>query len=123
MASSVTVLQQGRNDSVAGGEFCSFTSDTWTGNEGNRSTVVARGGTFRNYIVELSVNNNTVDGATIRLRVNSGNGNQIVTVDQATGVFQDITNTDTVAIQDRISNLYTQGNNSISSRGVGVEFV
>ena len=74
----------------------------FNGDEENRMNLVPITSTFSFMSVHVDVNNNTADGATCRFLTSPDSmttqvfGNQIVTVDQASGSFVDITNQDTV---------------------------
>lgn len=66
-------------------------------------------GTFRNMALFVS-SNTRLDTTTTRSRKNSANGNMIISVATlATGVFEDTTNSDTVAIGDTINYSTTLG--------------
>jgi len=70
----------------------------------------------------ISANNNTIDGATLRARLNLGFANQIITFDQATGNFIDITNIDLVTNADGCGARYDQGDNNLILNNLGIRF-
>lgn len=75
---------------------------TWT-TESTAQIKYHHAGTFSN--LSVNVQSNTLNvSATIRLRINGSNGNQVLTVGSgATGVFEDSSNTDTISANDLVS--------------------
>jgi len=63
--------------------------------------------------VDIDANANTIDGADVHSRIDSVPANQIVIIDQATGQFQDLTNTDTSPNLSNIQFQYNQGDNTV----------
>lgn len=64
---------------------------------------VPKAGTFKNAIIRVSSNSRDGDSL-IRLRVNGSNTSILVTViDSSTGVFEDVTNTATIAVDDLVT--------------------
>jgi len=103
------------------GQFWTFYAHTApVNNEDNKSLFIPIALTFHNFYAQLNVNNNTADGATLTIRNASVDGNGILTVDQATGFFEDTTSTDNVIAQGQIGVLYTQNDNSITVRTIGI---
>jgi len=96
--------------------------DSWGSNASRRYIIPIATRLFF-LTADVSLNNNTADDASIRLRLNNSNVNQIVILDQATGVFRDATNTDETTVDDVVQWFYGEGNNSIQttsmSMGVG----
>jgi len=108
-------------DTFTDGEFQSpYDISPATTAEGNKSMTMLRTTTFRLFTVMVQTNNNTVDGANFQFRNNLANGNEIVTIDQATGAFQDVTNVDTVDQFDVMAFEYNQGDNSAFCRTLAV---
>jgi len=68
----------------------------------------------------ISANNNTIDGATLRARLNLAFANQILTVDQATGNFIDITNIDLITTADGCGARYDQGDGNLILNNLGI---
>jgi len=115
------------NDTALDAENECFGHTTWNSNVLNRQNMLILPTTLRNYMVFCSLNNNTVDGASVRIRVSddqfatSSDGNQILTLDQATGIFQDTTNIDVFAIFDSVNMQYLQGDNNAQFRAITIE--
>jgi len=99
-----------------------FTRLTDNPTEVNRIWRSPHAGNLTHYTVEVQANLNTVDGANMRTRTALANANNIVIIDQAVGVFQDITNSDPILAEDGLSMLYTQGDAAITILGCGAEF-
>lgn len=107
--------------------------NTWTGDDGG-STVdsdattrhpIPCAGVLSNMQIAINSNARTTD-TTFRSRINSANGNQTITVTAgATGLFEDTSNTDTVAEMDRCgwSCQTGTGTGSISVRRFNMMFV
>ena len=70
-------------------------------------------------MVNVTANANTVNGATIRRQKADTFVNGIVTLDQATGIFEDIDNFDTYTNQEILKWEYTQGDNTINCKACG----
>jgi len=78
-------------------ENCPITgSQAWNGTENIREQRLVDPVILSNLLVFVRANNNTVDGAQIVSRVSGSQGNMEVTIDQATGAFLDLVNTDSV---------------------------
>jgi len=75
-----------------------------------RRYALAQAGTMTRFNVIVRDNNNSIDGAAYTMRVNQVKGNETMVVDQATGTFQDITNSDVYAVGDEQDWIYEQGN-------------
>jgi len=65
-------------------------------------------------------NANTIDGANWTLVRNNVEVNQVIVVDQATGDFQDLVNTDVFSNLDELQFRYNQGDNTCGVRSIGV---
>lgn len=77
--------------------------------EGLQTVRMTSAGTFKNLTARVYVNTCTAD-VTLNLRKNTANGNLTVTIPAATtGFFEDITNSDTVAVNDLIALAGTAG--------------
>jgi len=103
------------------GWFSKFT-DASTSSETGRSWVVPQAANLTLFIVNISANGNTVDGATWGTRTNQANANQTVTIDQATGFFQDITNSDPLVAADICCFQYRGIDGASSCRSAGAVF-
>lgn len=69
--------------------------------------------------------NTTTAGATLRVRKNGANGNQVVTVTAlTTGYFEDLVNTDTVAAGDKLNYLFarTGGSGNFAAATINILF-
>ena len=92
----------------------------------NRMSMVLSNTHLSRMIFDVNANSNTADGANLQLRGtdtdfdNPFNLNQLLTLDQADGVFQDTTNEDTITTQIAVNVLYTQGNNTVNLKGGGI---
>ena len=118
----------GNDTAVATTEVISpFNGLAWGGSEVNVRWNPASSCNIRLLLVNLSANANTVNGATIRSEINGSFGNAIITVDQASGLFRDITNLDTLivtgggasAVGDNYLWKYTEGDNTVNCKCVG----
>lgn len=101
---TTTVYATGVPDIVGTTLFSPIVGDTGsTGTEANNQIKMPTAGTFKN--LGISVFTNTRDAATtFRFRVNDLNVNQTVTIGAgATGWFEDLVNTDVVAVNDRVN--------------------
>ena len=108
------LVGQTGQDTYTDGEFNSpFSFATASTTEAQRELHIMRPATFTNFFTHVRTNNNTADGGNLQMRRNTGNVNQVLTVDQDTGDFEDTTNTDTYADSDTLAWEYNQGNNSI----------
>jgi len=118
-----SIMAHSLASNIGNGSFSSWAQvGSWNSCETCRSTVMPRAGTFTLYTVGLRVNSNTTDGANLRTRTNVANANLIVTVDQATGSFQDITNSDTIANLDEVSQEYNFGDGTVQSFSESIVF-
>jgi len=109
-----SVMGHSSSSNVANGQNSAyFQINSWHATESARQFVMVQAGVLSLFIIDVDVNNNTVDGAIMRTRTNATNANMLVEIDQDTGTFQDITNTDTVALADFVGYRYTQGNGTI----------
>lgn len=73
---------------------------TMTATEANVQTNIKIAGTAKNFFVYISANARTTN-TTYRTRKNTANGNMSVSVGSTlTGIFEDTTNTDTLAVDD-----------------------
>jgi len=82
-------------------------------------------GKLVNLFVYVSVNNR-VNDSTVRSRVNTANGNLIVTISAgSTGIFEDLSNSDTISAADLINYSFTlgTGTQTITCNIISVEFV
>jgi len=99
------LFQYSNGDTVGAAELAPMVGDSpWVGSTNNRTTPFPRHTVLSHMITTLSTNSNTADGALIRLVVTPfvnpfvfTNGNINVVVDQATGLFEDITNEDVLS--------------------------
>ena len=68
------------------------------------NTLVESNLAFTSSKLQCTINNNTIsDNSTLRLRINEGNGSQVVSITGSTdGVFQDISNTDVIIETDTL---------------------
>jgi len=108
------------SDACADGEFNSVFSsnNAWLVTQSQREWFAPQACIMSRMSLRVSTNNNTSDGANFRFRHEETDGNQIVTVDQATGEFQDLTNTDTFANMDRQGWEYNQSDAGVTIRSV-----
>lgn len=101
---------------------------------GSTQTVEAReqfkvklAGTYKNFFANISTNTLSTASTTFRLRKNTANGNCNVVVGAGlTGIFEDTSNTDTVAVDDLVNTqsvIGSGGTGTISYGNVGVAFV
>jgi len=113
------MVHAGNDNAIGGVEFSTFgTGDRlWNNGETNRTFPVSFDMTCSRFTVRILTNSNTVDGCTIRLRKNLAQANQIIPVDQDTGIFTDITNTDSYVIDDLLDYRHTPGNGAIGFSG------
>ena len=93
-----------------------------SGTTTNRRNFVGLLTKFHHFTIMIAVNSNTSDGAIWNVLVDTVIANQSVTIDQATGVFIDETNVDTVAASSFTAYLYTEGDNTCFSRGISMHF-
>jgi len=110
------------HDTITNTEANTFFSLNSASGTTNRRFVPAVAGTLALLGVLVALNNNTADGAFYRLRVADADVNGQVIFDQATGFFQDVTNSDTFVLGDVINWQYTQGNNSIDMYACTITF-
>lgn len=76
--------------------------------ESQAHVTMRTAGTFSGLFCNISTNNRGT--STLRFRVNSANGNQVVTITASTtGQFEDTTNSDTVAAGDEVNNQIVTG--------------
>jgi len=87
-----------------------------------RTLSFAIAGTMALYAHEVELNNNTVDGAVFNMQVNNTTVNGAVVIDQATGFFQDLTNSDVVIVGDNQNWIYVQGNNFVNNLSSSCRF-
>jgi hypothetical protein len=78
-------------------------------------TAVQEIGTIRKLHIKIVGTNNRTTTSTLRLRKNAANGNGVVSVTSgATGVITDSTNTDTLAVGDKINYSYVTGTGTLT---------
>lgn len=99
-------------------------SDNGNATEVNRQAPIPFGPIqFLLYILTVSANN-LVNPANWYFRVNGADGNGIVNIPAATtGTFQDVTNSDTMAVADLISYQYRETGGAGAATIVGASFV
>jgi len=95
-------------DTVATTELnCPFSHNPWGLNNGQRTFTMPKPTGTTLFQVVVSTNNNTMDGAHVDCLVDLAlPGNETVIIDQATGTFQDITNSDVTALDGNFSYQY-----------------
>jgi hypothetical protein len=77
--------------------------------EANSQSLQRVSGTFKNLSVSVLTNSRTTIG-TVTFRKNGSNGNQTIPITAGgTGIFEDVTHTDTVVANDLVNYSYTSG--------------
>ena len=111
------------NDTVATTEENTFFSanNAWAMGSGRRYISI-RSGFLSNFSVTIGVNNNTGAGATFTVQVGGSAVNQSVAIGTAAGTFEDITNTDVIAVNDSIDVLYTEQDSTVIFRSMCIRF-
>lgn len=129
MGAPVLIENQFATATVANGVTRSFPASSGGGGtittETNAMRTERTGGVYAGFYVRVTTN--TSDGnSTVRFRKNAGNGNQTVTYAAAeTGIKQDTTNADNVAVTDTVNFQITNsgGTGSIGINGACCNFV
>jgi len=113
---------------------------SWCGNDGGVGNLEQNSpynntswatGTSRTFLCPINLscarlsllcqtNANTIDGANFTLVRNNIEVNQVIVIDQATGDFQDLVNTDTFDNFDEMEFRYNQGDSTAGCRSIGV---
>jgi len=103
-------------------EFNSFVNPfgSWSTIEVIRDQHFSIRASLTHLYVEIGTNSNGVNGANFRNRTNAVNANLVLTVDQATGEFEDDTNRDELAAGDDHAVIYNQGDNTVILRNLGI---
>jgi len=113
---SLVMFGQSRHDTITNNEgngwYSSLLATTLVV---NRAFTPSFAGTMSRYCHDVQSNSNTIDGAQFELEVNDVVVNEVVVIDQATGFFQDITNTDTYLLGDNSNWIYRQGNAAVNN--------
>ena len=108
----------GNDNTFTGGE-------SWTGSQDSRKLIMSHPYTLSNFIIHISTNSNTTDGATFTIGISNTaftftDTTLIITLAQAAGTFQDITNTAAGVAFSAVSVRYDQADNSAVVRGMSV---
>jgi len=121
---------QGAGDVANNGEQTQVSgSSNWSGSTNIKSMIIGSlQQTLSNMKLMIIVNGNTIDGAVINVQKTDlpaevwTNVNQNIVIDQATGLFEDLTNSD-ITIEDRsYKYFYTFGNGTATSRGLSMRW-
>lgn len=110
----VAIYGQQAHDSITNNEVNTWFGSLNAAGSGERRFSSARAGVLSLLCVLLQVNSNTIDGANFQHEIDDVPGTMIVIVDQATGFFQDITNSDTYTIGQVLYWQYHQGNAAVT---------
>ena len=108
-------------DTATNNENNCFTGNAgWTPTVSSRKQIVTEPSIISRFLINVTTNNNTVDGANFLMRTSDtafsfSNGNIIVIIDQATGIFQDTVNQDVLAANTAFAIRYVQGDNTTVS--------
>ena len=88
-----------------------------------RALIVDSPMLYHDPLVNVTTNSNTTDGGFLRSEIGGPDGNMIITVDQATGIFtlDTVGTSDPVAAQVAWAFEYLQGDNTIVTRSFTVE--
>jgi len=113
VTTGVAIFGQQSHDSITNNEVNTWFGSLNAAGSGERRFIAAVAGTLSLLCFDLQTNSNTVDGANFKQVLDDVDGNEIVTVDQATGFFQDITNSDTYLLGVTLYWQYEQGNSSV----------
>ena len=110
----------GEDQAIVTGQFQALMTSQggWNGSGTTRQFMSSKPFTVYNFLLDIVVNENTDDGANVRIQVGGSNGNSIITPLQATGVFIDITNRDSIADSIPVNVLYTE---QTLSADIGIE--
>jgi hypothetical protein len=95
------------------------------GVESSAQTFLSTAGTLKNLEVLVRDNARTT-ATTVRSRKNTGNGNQVITIDAGTtGVFEDTVNSDTIAAGDNADTLVATltGTQTLTIEHIAIDFV
>lgn len=118
-APSSSVYMNRGIDTSGNGEFGSFFDFTpMTTNEALTvwHNTEPRSVTISDWTVNCFINSNTIDGAQYTGRLALGDDPMIIVLDQATGLFVNVTQTMVVPTRLRADYRYDQGNNTVSYR-------
>lgn len=89
--------------------FCAINGGFLFSTEPLVQTKMKTAGTLQNFFINI-VSNTAVDTTTYRTRKNTANGNQVIALSaNATGQFEDLSNTDSVAVNDLVATDITTG--------------
>ena len=107
-------------DTVATSEhsspFSSFAA--WNTTENDRRVTVPVDCRFSRLTATISINNNSIAGATLNSRVDNVDGNQTLALGTGAGVFSDLTNNDFLSAEQRYDWEYTQADGTAVFKSV-----
>ena len=124
---TLLVLNIGSSAFATGGASATYSgimgdiSGGASGTESGRETRFRTGGVLSKLTVRVPTNTLNTGSATVQLRVNDANGNEVVTISaSSTGVFQDLTDVDGISAGQDVDLKYTNTGSSGSVVGSAI---
>jgi len=103
------------HDTITNGENNAWSSVSPAAEGVSRNVWFPIPATLDLFTMNIATNSNSIDGAMFSFSKSGVAQNSNVVIDQATGLFQDITNTDSIAISENLNAfVYAQGNAAVN---------